>query len=246
MAEEKKTAAKKTATKTKAKAAAEAESVMEETEAVTEAAESVTEDPEAVTEAAENVTEEPEAVTEAAENVTEEPEAVTEAAESVTEEPETVMETDDADHTNASDTLPDLEDLLAAAVPEYDEDTPLETLLAIAQDIGMDGAVCAVKTYLLKTLDGFFESQTQAEDYLAVEDLLEAETAYRLAKEDIRRITQGANDSHQPMTWREAVAHWERKHPDKKNARNRAAFFAHLGIATTSECAMLDGDGDIS
>lgn len=232
MAEEKKTAAKKTATKTKAKAAAEAESVMEETEAVSEAAE--------------NVTEEPEAVTEAAESVTEEPEAVAEVAESVTEELETVMETNDADHTDASDTLPDLEDLLAAAVPEYDEDTPLETLLAIAQDVGMDGAVCAVKTYLLKTLDGFFESQTQAEDYPTVEDLLEAETAYRLAKEDIRRITQGANDSHQPMTWREAVAHWERKHPDKKNARNRAAFFAHLGIATTSECAMLDGDGDIS
>lgn len=244
MAEEKKTAAKKTATKTKAKAAAEAESVMEETEAVSEAAESVTEKPEAVTEAVESVTEEPEVVTEAAESTTD----ATEESEAVDPEMDeaALLEGRYEGEPLLGIPAPEWGELLAAAVPEYDEDTPLETLLAIAQDVGMDGAVCAVKTYLLKTLDGFFESQTQAEDYPAVEDLLEAETAYRLAKEDIRRITQGANDSHQPMTWREAVAHWEHKHPDKKNARNRAAFFAHLGIATTSECAMLDGDGDIS
>lgn len=140
----------------------------------------------------------------------------------------------------------ELDTLLADAIPEYDEDTSLDNLLAIAAAVGLDGLEGKVRAYLLKVLDGFFDGMTEAEEYPEVDDLLEAETAYSKAKEDIRRIAQGANDNHQPMTWREAVKYWEHKHPDKKSAKQRAAFFVELGIATTSECVLLEGDGDIS
>lgn len=140
----------------------------------------------------------------------------------------------------------DLEALLANAVPEYDQNMPVETLLAIAAQVGLDGAEDTVKAYLIKLLDDFFDGMTEAEDYPPVEAFANAQTAYNKAKEDIRAITQGENDTHRPMTWREATALWEKKHPAKKNERHRAAFFAALGIATPSECALLSGHGDIS
>lgn len=216
---EKKTAAKTTAAKTKAKAAAEAAAAKEAEEAASETAETATEETEAETEADETETE------------------AEEMDEAVLIEGEYEGE--------ALEAIP-LEELLADAIPEYDEDTPTETLLAIAAQVGLDGLEDKVKAYLIKVLDDFFDGMTEAEDYPEVEDFQQTETAYGDAKEDIRRIAQGANDDHQPKTWREAVLYWERKHPNKKNAKHRAAFFVDLGIATTSECALLDGDGDIS
>ena len=68
---------------------------------------------------------------------------------------------------------------------------------------------------------------------------------YIAALEDIRAIAQGENGDHRTMTWREAVDHWEQAQ-GTADARARAAFFVHIGIATTGECMLLDGmeDGD--
>ena len=62
---------------------------------------------------------------------------------------------------------------------------------------------------------------------------------YIAALEDIRAIAAGKNDVRRMMTWREAVEVWEQTHGADERAR--AAFFVHLGIATTGECLLLDG-----
>lgn len=61
---------------------------------------------------------------------------------------------------------------------------------------------------------------------------------YIAALEDIRAITQCRNPEHRMMTWREAVEVWEQEHG--RDERARAAFFVHIGIATTGECMLLD------
>ena len=63
------------------------------------------------------------------------------------------------------------------------------------------------------------------------------------ALEDIRAIAQGENDQHRTMTWREAVEVWEQAQ-GASDERARAAFFVHIGIATTGECLLLDGVED--
>lgn len=63
---------------------------------------------------------------------------------------------------------------------------------------------------------------------------------YIAALEDIRAITQGVNAQHRMMTWREAVEVWEQAQ-GASDERARAAFFVHIGIATTGECLLLDG-----
>lgn len=65
-----------------------------------------------------------------------------------------------------------------------------------------------------------------------------SESYYIAALEDIRAITQCRNPEHRMMTWREAVEVWEQKHG--RDERARAAFFIHIGIATTGECMLLD------
>lgn len=66
---------------------------------------------------------------------------------------------------------------------------------------------------------------------------------YIAAIEDIRAITQGENDQHRMMTWREAVEVWEQAQ-GASDDKARAAFFVHIGIATTGECLLLDGVED--
>ena len=66
---------------------------------------------------------------------------------------------------------------------------------------------------------------------------------YIAALEDIRAITQGANAQHRMMTWREAVEVWEQAQ-GASDDKARAAFFVHIGIATTGECLLLDGTED--
>lgn len=66
---------------------------------------------------------------------------------------------------------------------------------------------------------------------------------YIAALEDIRAITQGVNAQHRMMTWREAVEVWEQAQ-GASDAKARAAFFVHIGIATTGECLLLDGTED--
>ena len=66
---------------------------------------------------------------------------------------------------------------------------------------------------------------------------------YIAALEDIRAITQGVNDQHRTMTWREAVEVWEQEQ-GASDDKARAAFFVHIGIATTGECLLLDGTED--
>lgn len=70
-----------------------------------------------------------------------------------------------------------------------------------------------------------------------------AEPNYIASLEDIRAIAQGENDQHRTMTWREAVEIWEQAQ-DASDERARAAFFVHIGIATTGECLLLDGTED--
>ena len=45
------------------------------------------------------------------------------------------------------------------------------------------------------------------------------------------------------MTWREAVETWEQAQ-GASDDKARAAFFVHIGIATTGECLLLDGVED--
>ena len=66
---------------------------------------------------------------------------------------------------------------------------------------------------------------------------------YIAALENIRAITQGANAQHRMMTWREAVEVWEQEQ-GASDDKARAAFFVHIGIATTGECLLLDGTED--
>lgn len=66
---------------------------------------------------------------------------------------------------------------------------------------------------------------------------------YIAAIENIRAIAQGENDQHRTMTWREAVEVWEQEQ-GASDERARAAFFVHIGIATTGECLLLDGVED--
>lgn len=66
---------------------------------------------------------------------------------------------------------------------------------------------------------------------------------YIAALEDIRAIAQGENNQHRMMTWREAVEVWEQAQ-NASDERARAAFFVHIGIATTGECLLLDGVED--
>lgn len=66
---------------------------------------------------------------------------------------------------------------------------------------------------------------------------------YIAAIEDIRAIAQGENDQHRMMTWCEAVETWEQAQ-GASDERARAAFFVHIGIATTGECLLLDGVED--
>lgn len=66
---------------------------------------------------------------------------------------------------------------------------------------------------------------------------------YIAALEDIRAIAQGANAQHRTMTWREAVEVWEQAQ-GASDDKARAAFFVHIGIATTGECLLLDGVED--
>lgn len=66
---------------------------------------------------------------------------------------------------------------------------------------------------------------------------------YIASLEDIRAIAQGVNDQHRTMTWREAVDVWEQKQ-GASDDKARAAFFVHIGIATTGECLLLDGTED--
>lgn len=66
---------------------------------------------------------------------------------------------------------------------------------------------------------------------------------YIASIEGIRAIAQGANDQHRTMTWREAVETWEQEQ-GASDERARAAFFVHIGIATTGECLLLDGAED--
>lgn len=61
---------------------------------------------------------------------------------------------------------------------------------------------------------------------------------YIAALEDIRSITQCGNPERRMMTWRSAVELWEQEHG--RDERARAAFFVHIGIATTGECNLLD------
>ena len=63
---------------------------------------------------------------------------------------------------------------------------------------------------------------------------------YIAALEDIRAIAQGDNAEHRMMTWREAVEVWETQQ-GAADEKARAAFFVHIGIATTGECKVLDG-----
>ncbi len=63
---------------------------------------------------------------------------------------------------------------------------------------------------------------------------------YIAALEEIRAIAQGDNAEHRMMTWREAVEVWETGQ-GAADERSRAAFFVHIGIATTGECKVLDG-----
>lgn len=66
---------------------------------------------------------------------------------------------------------------------------------------------------------------------------------YIAAMEDIRAIKDGQNDAHRMITWREGVSVWERLQ-GMEDERARAAFFVHIGIATTGECKLLDGMED--
>ena len=61
---------------------------------------------------------------------------------------------------------------------------------------------------------------------------------YIAAMEDIRAITQCGNPEHRMMTWRSAVELWEEERG--RDEREGAAFFVHIGIATTGECNLLD------
>ena len=63
------------------------------------------------------------------------------------------------------------------------------------------------------------------------------------APDYIAAIAQGENDQHRTMTWREAVETWEQAQ-GASDERARAAFFVHIGIATTGECLLLDGVED--
>lgn len=67
-----------------------------------------------------------------------------------------------------------------------------------------------------------------------------AQLDYIAAMEDIRAVAEGRNDRHRTMTWREAVETWEQKR-GANDAKARAAFFVHIGIATTDECNLLFG-----
>lgn len=66
---------------------------------------------------------------------------------------------------------------------------------------------------------------------------------YIASLEGIRAIAQGENDQHRTMTWREAVEVWEQAQ-GASDDKARAAFFVHIGIATTGECLLLDGVED--
>lgn len=66
---------------------------------------------------------------------------------------------------------------------------------------------------------------------------------YIASLEAIRAIAQGANAQHRMMTWREAVEVWEQAQ-GASDDKARAAFFVHIGIATTGECLLLDGTED--
>ena len=65
---------------------------------------------------------------------------------------------------------------------------------------------------------------------------------YIAAMEQIRAIAQCGNPEHRMMTWRSAVELWEQEHG--RDERARAAFFVHIGIATTGECNLLDNMED--